>query len=86
MEICTPELHPIPVVSTWYHKGIDFMGPLHHKSLQGSRYIMTISDYFSKFVLTTPCKTKEAVNVADVLYKVCKHLLYFLYVYRLAPE
>ena len=51
MEICTPELHPIPVVSTWYHIGIDFVGPLHHKSLQGSRYILTISDYFSKFVL-----------------------------------
>ena len=86
MEICTPELHPIPVVSTWYHIGIDFVGPLHHKSLQGSRYILTISDYFSKFVLATLCKTKEAVNVVDVLYNVCKHLLYFFYVYRLAPE
>ena len=30
----TPELHPVPVVSTWYHLGIDFVGPLTYKSKQ----------------------------------------------------
>ena len=42
------------------------MGPIHRKSQQGSRYILTISDYFSKFVLAIPCKTKEAVNVVTL--------------------
>ena len=44
-----PELHPVPVVSPWYHIGIDFIGPLTPAS-EGCSYILTISDYFSKFV------------------------------------
>ena len=41
----TPELHPVPVVSIWYHLGIDFMGPLTYKSKQGNTYI------FSQFLI-----------------------------------
>ncbi len=25
---CRPELHPVPVHSTWHHIGIDFVGPI----------------------------------------------------------
>ena len=32
-----PELHPVPVVSTWHHLGINFVGPLRHPSRQGNR-------------------------------------------------
>ena len=49
-----------------YHIRIDFVGLIHCKSQQGSRYILTISDYFSKFVLAIPCKTREAVNVVTL--------------------
>ena len=37
------ELHPVPVVSPWYHIGIDFIGPFTPAS-QGCSYILTISD------------------------------------------
>ena len=50
MNIAMPELHPVPVVSPWYLLGIDFVGLFHTPSEQGNRYILTIADYFSKFV------------------------------------
>ena len=49
METGAPELHPLPVVSTWHHIGIDFIGPLKYNSRQANRYILAISDYFGKF-------------------------------------
>jgi hypothetical protein len=64
-----PELHPVPVVSPWYHIGIDFVGPL-TRSTQGNEYILTICDYFTKFVLANPMKNKQASGVAATLYKV----------------
>ncbi|KAL5506012.1 hypothetical protein EMCRGX_G007571 [Ephydatia muelleri] len=45
-----PELHPIPVKAPWYMVGIDFIGPLSPVAKDGSRYILTISDYFTKWV------------------------------------
>ena len=45
-----PELHPIPVVAPWHHIGIDFIGPISPQSTKGNYYILTISDYFSKWV------------------------------------
>ncbi|KAL5502451.1 hypothetical protein EMCRGX_G009227 [Ephydatia muelleri] len=45
-----PELHPIPVKAPWYMVGIDFIGPLSSVAKDGSRYILTISDYFTKWV------------------------------------
>ena len=55
-----PELHPVPVVAPWHHIGIDFVGPLSPPSTQGSHYILTISDYFSKLVEAIPTVTKHA--------------------------
>jgi IS30 family transposase len=65
----TPELHPIPVVSTWHHIGIDFVGPVNPTSRHGSRYILTVSDYFSKFVFAVGMITKESSHVANELFK-----------------
>ena len=44
-----PELHPIPVKAPWYMVGIDFIGPLIPVAKDRSRYILTISDYFTKW-------------------------------------
>ena len=69
MIIATPELHPVPVVSPWYHVGIDFIGPLPVSS-RGKRYVLTVSDYFAKFVQAFAMETKHACGIADALFKV----------------
>ena len=66
----TPELHPVPVQSPWFHVGIDFVGPVTPKSVHGNRYILTLSDYFTKWVEAVPLPTKEAPGVAKSLLKV----------------
>ncbi len=45
MTTTSPELHPVPVKSPFYHIGIDFVGPITPISEDGSRYnyILTIS-------------------------------------------
>ena len=65
-----PELHPIPVVAPWHHIGIDFIGPISPQSTKGNYYILTISDYFSKWVEALPTASKHAVVVAAALFKV----------------
>ena len=65
-----PELHPIPVHSPWYHVGMDFIGPLSPVSSNGNRFILTLSDYFSKWAEAVPLPTKEATGVAESLMKV----------------
>ena len=65
-----PELHSIPVVAPWHHIGIDFVGPILAPSAKGSHYILTIADYFSKWVEAIPTATKQASVVAAALFKV----------------
>ena len=43
MDKFTPELH---VVSIWHEIGVDFIGPFHHPSRKGNKYILTICDYY----------------------------------------
>ena len=69
MTTITPELHPIPVKSPWFHIGIDFVGPI-TTSEMNNRYILTVSDYFSKWVEAVPLPTKCASGVANMLFKV----------------
>uniref|UniRef100_A0A1X7TKA8 Integrase catalytic domain-containing protein n=1 Tax=Amphimedon queenslandica TaxID=400682 RepID=A0A1X7TKA8_AMPQE len=64
-----PELHPVPVRSPWYHIGIDFIGPL-KVSQKGNRLILTLSDYCTKWVEAIGTTTKEAINVANSLFKI----------------
>ncbi|KAL5471569.1 hypothetical protein EMCRGX_G029696 [Ephydatia muelleri] len=54
---------------TWYHVAIDFIGPISPMSLSGNRYILTLSDYFSKWVEAVATPSKEAHQVASTLYK-----------------
>lgn len=60
----------MPVVSPWFHVGIDLIGPITPRSQQGNRYILTISDYFTKFVDAIALPDKEAISVASALFKV----------------
>eukprot|EP00731_Ephydatia_muelleri_P000823 Em0001g823a len=64
------ELHPIPVKAPWYMVGIDFIGPLSPVAKDGSRYILTISDYFTKWVEVVPTVNKMASTVASSLFKI----------------
>ena len=66
-----PEFHPIPIHSPWNHIGIDFVGPISPISRAGNRYILTISDYFTKWASAFALPSKEAHGVANVLFKVC---------------
>ena len=57
MVVQAPELHPVPVKSPWYHVAIDFIGPITPTSQKGNRYILTISDYFTKYAEAIPLPT-----------------------------
>lgn len=51
--------------------GIDCVGPLNSVSTKGNKYILTISDYFTKFVDAIPLPENNAHHVAAALFKVC---------------
>ena len=60
----------MPVKSPWYHIGIDFVGPISPPSISGNSYILTVSDYFTRFGWAKALPTKEAVNVVQALREV----------------
>lgn len=66
----TPQLNPIPVKSPWYMLGIDFVGPISPIASDGSQYILSVTDYFTKFVEAVPTTDKSAPTVAESLFKV----------------
>ena len=66
-----PQLHPVSVKEPWYMVGIDFVGPLSPQAEDGSRFILTLSDYFTKWVEAIPTPNKSAPQVASSLFKVC---------------
>ena len=69
MTSTTPELHPVPVK---YRIGIDFVGPITPTSSSGNRYILTVSDYFTKWAEAVALPSKHAQGVAETLFKVIK--------------
>ena len=67
------ELHPIPVTKVWHRVGIDLVGPL-PETRRGNKYIITLSDYFSKWPEAAPLPSKEATGVASFLLDTfCRH-------------
>ena len=66
-----PALNPVPVKSPWYQLGMDFVGPISPASRNGNRYILTISDYFTKFAWAKALPSKEAVMVVSAIREVC---------------
>jgi hypothetical protein len=65
----TDELHPIPVVSPWYHVGMDMVKMPVSKS--GNNYLLTVMDYFTKWPHAVPIPDKSARTVASALYNIC---------------
>jgi hypothetical protein len=76
IDIIRPELYPVPVKSPWYHLGMDFIGPISPTSASGNRYILTISDYFTKFSFAKALPTKEAAVVVNTLRQVFGSYVY----------
>ena len=65
----TAKLHPIPVRDeVWDTIGVDLIGPLPETS-RGNKYIMTVSDYFSKWPEATALPDKSATGIVNFLYK-----------------
>ena len=65
----TAELHPIPVRDkVWDTIGVDLIGPLPETS-RGNKYILTVSDYFSKWPEATPLSDKSAIGIAEFIFK-----------------
>lgn len=54
------------VSNVWELVGIDLTGPL-PKTVNGNIYILTATDYFSKWVEAFPLKTKSAAEVGQHL-------------------
>ena len=57
-------------------------------SYRGHKYIMTVTDYYTKWAEAVALKDKTATSVADVLYSVsiyaCKHA--FIHEYILVTD
>ena len=63
-------LRPIPVPSKlWSQVGMDLIGPLPQTS-RGNQYIVTLTDYFTKWAEAAPLLDKSAVGVARFIYSV----------------
>ena len=68
-----PPLNPIPVPARiWSLVGIDIIGSLQESS-QGNKYIVAITDHFSKWTEAAALPQKTAARVANFLYTtVCR--------------
>ena len=65
-------LHPIKVKGeAWHQVGMDLIGPLQETSC-GNKYIMTVTDYYTKWAEAAPLKDKTAISVANNLFSVFK--------------
>ena len=56
---------------------MDLVSPL-SETLKGYKYIMTITDYYTKWAEAYPIMDKTALSVADVLYSVSSINTHFI--------
>ena len=64
------ELQPVAVEpQVWYLVGMDLIGPF-QPTAGGHKFVLTMTDYFSKYVEAVPIPDKTAVSVAQGIYKV----------------
>ena len=62
------QLHPVPVPNySWKQIGIDLVGPLACTE-EGNKYIIVVTDYFTKWPEARAAPTKEAFHVANFLF------------------
>ena len=58
------ELQSISVApKVWYLVGMNLIGPF-RPSAMGYQFLLTMTDYFSKYIEAVPIKDKSAVSVA----------------------
>ena len=63
-------LHPIPVQpKLWQQVGMDLIGPL-PLTPRGNKYIVTLTDYFTKWAEAAPLPNKCAIGVTTFIYSV----------------
>ena len=66
----TEVLHPIPVQPKfWRRVGMDLTGPL-PLTPRGNKYIVTLTDHFTKWAEAAPLTDKCAIGVATFIYSV----------------
>jgi hypothetical protein len=67
-------LHSIKILHPFERIGIDIIGPLPITS-RNNRYIVTATEYFTKWPEAKPLKKADAENVAKFLYEeiICRH-------------
>jgi hypothetical protein len=66
-------LHPIESSEPFERIIMDIKGPL-KVTPRGSKYILVLTDHFTKYVLCFPLKTQTAQEIADILFNevICK--------------
>ena len=70
LKTSTTELHPIPVkAQIWSQVGMDLIGPL-TETPRSNKYIITLTDYFSKWAEAVALPDKSASGVARFTYSV----------------
>lgn len=74
-------LHPIPVKpEIWHQVGVDLIGPL-TETPRGNKYIITLTDYFSKWAEAGPLPDKTALGVAKFVYSMVKIMTWCMVYY-----
>ncbi|CAF4423188.1 unnamed protein product [Rotaria socialis] len=53
--------------------GMDYWGPTNYPTARGNRYVITLTDYLSKFAFARAVKTNSAQEAADFFLDVCYH-------------
>ncbi|CAM4928332.1 unnamed protein product [Rotaria socialis] len=53
--------------------GMDYWGPTNYPTARGNRYVITMTDYLSKFAFARAVKTNSAQEAADFFLNVCYH-------------
>ncbi|KAM3605029.1 uncharacterized protein V6R79_019457 [Siganus canaliculatus] len=66
MKTVAPVLHSIKVKENWSVLGMDLIGPLKETAC-GNKYVLTMTDLFSKFVVAEPLQSKSAVEVSAAI-------------------
>ena len=76
-------LHPIVIQpKIWYQVGMDLIGPM-PETPRGNKYIVTLTDYFSKWAEAVPLPDKSAVGVAKFIYSVSSYKYLFDIIHHL---
>uniref|UniRef100_A0A8C5EN73 Gypsy retrotransposon integrase-like protein 1 n=1 Tax=Gouania willdenowi TaxID=441366 RepID=A0A8C5EN73_GOUWI len=66
VKIVSPPVHPIQVKEPWEVLGLDFIGPLPETG-RGNKYILTLIDLYTKWVIAEPFKFKTVTEVSGII-------------------